>query len=258
MMNWTQYNEVNCILEILHNGHLKIFGDKLEGFYLYGSLVWGDFDIVSSDIDTLCVLKTEITPDEIGLLRIMHDEIATEYPMWKERIEVRYNSIDGLKHFREFSSKMGNISPGEPLHIIDAGIQWLDDWYLIKEYGVTLYGIDKAEVIPHIDKNEFIQTICNYARGFREQVKGSENCSASQAYAILTMCRALHTLKTGEQASKLFAAHWAMDFLPEYRELIENALIWRRERQYPTINLSGTYILTEMFVNNIIDRFFIE
>lgn len=258
MRNWTQYDEVNRILELLHNGHHQIFEGRLEGFYLYGSLVWGDFDIVSSDIDTLCALTTEVTTDEIERLRILHDKIICEYPMWNERIEVRYNSLDGLRHFREFTSKMGNISPGEPLHIIDAGIQWLDDWYLIREYGLTLYGTDKAEVIPYIDKNEFIQTICNYARGFREQVKGSENCRASQAYAILTMCRALYALKTGGQASKLAAAKWAMDFLPEYWELIENAIVWRRERQTLIQNPTETYALTKKFVNDIIDRFFME
>ncbi len=176
--------------------------------------------------------------------------------MWKERIEVRYNSLGGLRNFREFPSKMGNISPGEPLHTIDAGMEWLDDWYLIREYGVTLYGTDKAEVIPYIDKDEFIQTICNYARGFREQVKGSENCQVSQAYTILTMCRALYTLKTDEQASKPVAAKWAMDFLPEYRQLIENAIIWRRERQSHRHNPTQTYTLTKKFVDDIIDRFF--
>ncbi len=253
---------VKQIISIINNYDavetVEIFDKKVEGFYLYGSLVWGDFDILSSDIDTLCVLTTEITIDEIESLRILHGKIVVKYPMWKERIEVQYNSLDGLRYFRKFTSKMGNISPGEPLHIIDAGIEWLDAWYLVQEYGVTLYGTNKAEVIPHIDKSEFIQTICNYARGFREQVRGSENCQASQAYAVLTMCRALYTLKTGEQVSKLAAAKWVSNFLPEYSELIENAIVWRRERQSLSENSTETYLLTRNFVNDIIDLFFVQ
>lgn len=255
-MNWSQHDEVNHIIEKLLNGHRQVFGDKMAGFYLYGSLIWGDFDIVSSDIDTLCAITSEVTPEEIERLRIMHDEIANESPLWRGRVEVHYASLDGLKHFRKFLSKMGNISPGEPLHIIDAGIEWLDEWYCVQEYAITLYGIDKEEVIPHIEKSEFIQTICGYARSFRERIKASEHSRYSQSYAILTLCRALYTLKNEEQVSKLAAARWAIDFLPEYRKIINNALIWRHERNSSVQNPFETYVLAEKFVNDIVDRFF--
>jgi hypothetical protein len=255
-MKWQQHDEVNHIIEKLLIGHQQIFGEKMAGFYLYGSLIWGDFDIVSSDIDTLCAITSEVTPEEIECLRIMHEEIANESPLWRGRVEVHYASIDGLKHFRKYSSKMGNISPGEPLHIIDAGIEWLDEWYCVQEYAITLFGIDKAEAIPRIEKSEFIQTICSYARSFRERIKASKQCCYSQAYAILTLCRALYTLKNEEQVSKLAAAHWAMDFLPEYRDIISNALTWRHERNSSVHDPSETYVLAEKFVNDIVNRFF--
>lgn len=255
-MYCSQHKEVNFIIEKLLTGHLQVFGDKMAGFYLYGSLTWGDFDIVTSDIDTLCVITSEVTPEEIDYLRIMHEEIANESPLWKGRVEVHYASLDGLKHFRKFSSKMGNISPGEPLHIIDAGIEWVDEWYCVQEYAITLFGIDKSEVIPYIEKSEFIQTICGYARSFRERIKVCKDSCYSQAYAILTLCRALYTLNNEEQVSKLAAAHWAKDFLPEYRNIISNALIWRHDRNSSVHNPSETYVHAEKFINDIVDRFF--
>lgn len=255
-MNWSQYDEVNHIIENLLDGHRKVFGEKLAGYYLYGSLIWGDFDIDSSDIDTLCALKSEVTNKEIERLRMMHEEIANEHPMWRDRIEVHYASLDGLKNFRRVSSKMGNISPGEPLHMIDAGIDWLDEWYCVQEYAITLVGMDKKEVIPHIEISEFIQTICTYARSFRERIKTNQHSCYSQAYAILTLCRALFTLIRKEQVSKLAATRWASDYLPEYRDIINNALIWRKERNSSTQNPLETYVLAQKFVNDIIDRFF--
>jgi hypothetical protein len=49
-----------------------------------------------------------------------------------------------------------------------------------------------------------------------------------QAYAILTMCRALYTLETGAIASKPAAARWAQAALSETRSVsIERALAWR-------------------------------
>ena len=202
-MNWSRHDEVNYIIEKLLNGHRQVFGVKMAGFYLYGSLIWGDFDIASSDIDTLCALTSEVTPEEIERLRIMHEEITNENPLWRDRVEVHYASLDGLKNFRKFLSKMGNFSPGEPLHIIDSGIEWLDEWYCVQEYAITLFGIDKAEVIPHIEKSEFIHTICGYTRSFRERIKASEHCRYNQAYAILTLYRALYTLKTKRKSQNL-------------------------------------------------------
>jgi|LSQX01.1.fsa_nt_gb hypothetical protein len=255
-MNWSQYDEVNLIIERLINGHQQEFGDKMVGYYLYGSLIWGDFDITSSDIDTLCAITSEVTDEEIERLRIMHEELVNEYPLWRDRIEVHYASLEGLKHFRSSSFKMGNISPGEPLHIIDAGIEWLDEWYCVQEYAITLFGIDKAEVIPPIEKSEFIQTICGYARSFRDRIKTCENSSYSQAYAILTLCRALYTIKNQEQVSKLAAARWAIDYLPEYREIISNALLWRQKRHSSPQNSLDTYVHAVRFVDDILDRFF--
>ncbi|MBE5963243.1 MAG: DUF4111 domain-containing protein [Lachnospiraceae bacterium] len=255
-MNLSQYDDVNYIVDALIDGHKQIFESRMSGFYLYGSLVWGDFDVLCSDIDTLCVITSEITLEEIDKLRIMHEKIATEKPAWRDRVEVHYASLNGLKNFRKSSFKMGNISPGEPLHIIDAGPEWIDEWYCVQEYAITLFGIDKADVIPHIEKYEFIQTICGYACSFRERIRDSKNSCYSQAYAILTLCRALYTVINGEQVSKIAAARWVMEKFPEYSSVINDALIWRHERNSSSRNSYETYILAEKFVHDILDRFF--
>lgn len=52
------------------------------------------------------------------------------------------------------------------------------------------------------------------------------------------------------------AARWAMDFIPEYIDLISSALVWRQERDMFSPNSYDTYILAERFVDDILDRFF--
>lgn len=83
-----------------------------------------------------------------------------------------------------------------------------------------------------------------------------EHCRYNQAYAILTLCRALYTLINEEQVSKLAAARWTINFLPEYRNIISNALIWRHERNSSVQNPFETYVLAEKLVDDIVDRFF--
>ncbi|MCC6166507.1 MAG: DUF4111 domain-containing protein, partial [Caldilineaceae bacterium] len=48
-----------------------------------------------------------------------------------------------------------------------------------------------------------------------------------QAYAILTLCRALYTCRHGAQVSKRQAALWAIETYPQWASLITQALAWR-------------------------------
>ncbi|PYE54172.1 aminoglycoside adenylyltransferase domain-containing protein [Deinococcus yavapaiensis] len=48
--------------------------------------------------------------------------------------------------------------------------------------------------------------------------------SDGQAYAVLTLCRALYTATSGEQVSKRRAALWASERLPNWSTLIVWAL----------------------------------
>jgi hypothetical protein len=53
-----------------------------------------------------------------------------------------------------------------------------------------------------------------------------------QAYAVLTMCRALYTVQHGTVVSKPDAVRWAQEFLgPQWAELVEEALAWPRGSQ---------------------------
>ena len=58
-----------------------------------------------------------------------------------------------------------------------------------------------------------------------------------QAYAVLSMCRALYTLQHGILLSKPASARWALDTLNErYATLIEQALAWPDGPQPDSLN----------------------
>ncbi|MEK7165733.1 MAG: nucleotidyltransferase domain-containing protein, partial [Patescibacteria group bacterium] len=91
------------------------------GLYLYGSLVWGDFDREISDIDLLAVTSTGINNKEFDALKIMHDEFVVTHKEWEDRIEVAYVSQQALKTFKDRNSQIAVVSQGEPFHFKDAG-----------------------------------------------------------------------------------------------------------------------------------------
>lgn len=258
-MQPTPYPDVNRLLEHLLAGMqtaLAPLGTKLTGLYLYGSLVTGDYDEVCSDVDLLAVLESDLDENEFEALRAMQAEFVAANPNWTERIEIAYVTTQALQTFKTQASLIAIVSPGEPFHYREMDKDWLANWYVVREYGRTLFGPPPGEVIGPIAKAEFVATIKRHCQGWREWVNEAYT-RPSQSYAILTVCRAWYTVTHGEQVSKLKAAEWAMRQLPEEAEQIKIALRWRREAaQDDGAGCEATIPETRRFVNTMVERIF--
>ena len=216
----------NEMLLLLTGATQARFGEDLAGLYLYGSLVSGDFVPGISDIDLLAMTARDLRETDVAPLAAMHAAIIRDHPDWQDRIEVAYLSVEGLRDFRTRRSPLIIISPGEPLHLIDAGADWLMNWYLVRTVGVALAGPPPAELIPSITAAEYHQAV-------REHLSVAEAWIARAtsrkpgSYAVLTAGRGLYTLRMGEHASKARTAAWMQARYPEWAGLIDRALAWR-------------------------------
>jgi hypothetical protein len=252
-MQPTPYPYVNDLLATLLSQMQAILGGKLVGLYLSGSLVIGDFDGDVSDIDLLAAISSDLNEADFAALQAMHDGLAAANPAWKDRIEVAYLSLHGLKTFRTERSPIGIISPGEPFHIIEAGEDWVVNWYIVRAHGQTLFGPPPAAIIDPISMAEFMQTVKDHIFMWRDWIADTYG-RGSQAYAILTLCRGLYTLKHGEQVSKRQAALWAKTELPQWAALIDNALLWRQAQwNQEGVDHAATLPETRRFVEYVVD-----
>ena len=67
--------------------------------------------------------------------------------------------------------------------------------------------------------------------------------SEYRAYAILTMCRMLHTLQYGTVVSKPVAARWAQEILgKQWEALIKKALAWQHQAKFNNMNETLDFI----------------
>jgi predicted nucleotidyltransferase len=221
----TALAEAEAVLRYLCAKIQENFAERLRGIYLYGSLVSGDFEPGRSDIDLLAVVSAEVTEAEVAALRLLHERLVEEFPAWDNHIEVNYLAAEALQTFRSQSSTMARISPGEPLHLIRAGREYLLNWYMVRTSGMALLGPPPAEIIPEIETAEFITVVREHAASWQEDIADTLH-PGGQAYAVLTLCRALYTVTTGKQVSKKQAAQVALLWLPEWGELIEWAVDW--------------------------------
>lgn len=250
----TAYADINALLERLLAAMQAVLGQNLVGAYLYGSLVTGDFDHGSSDIDVLAVTSSAPDAKEFGALQHMHRDFAGQNRYWEGRIEVQYLSIAALRTFKSRASTIAAISPGEPFHFKEAGKDWTINWYIVQEKGVTLFGPSPKTFIDPISQEEFIQAVQVHAKQWGEWIQHLPKRRPSQAYTILTMCRALYTLKYGEHVSKKQAAVWAEKEFPEWASLIENALLWREAWRDENVDHEATLPDTLRFVHFVVSQ----
>jgi Domain of unknown function (DUF4111)/Nucleotidyltransferase domain len=223
-------------------------GGSLVGLYVYGSLATGDFEPDISDVDLIAVL-TE-TPDEplVERLEAMHERLARANPGWDDRIEVDYVSREGLANCRTRSTTITRISPGEPMHLLDAGRDFLLDRFPARRDGIALIGPPIDVVIPEIPEGEYLDEVREYLAGFLDRL--DEASPGWRSYAILTMCRGLYTLRSHERLSKRDAAMRARGEFPRWSHVIDWAVAWRDGPQAST-DMVDTSAETDAFLTEM-------
>ncbi|MGI6379709.1 MAG: aminoglycoside adenylyltransferase domain-containing protein [Anaerolineae bacterium] len=240
--------EVDALLGELRTQVQATLGDELLGLYLYGSMVTGGYTVGISDVDLLAVTTSTLGDATLQALHCMHETLQAAYPAWRDRIEVAYVSFGALQTFRQQTSTIAVISPGEPFHTVEAGRAWLVNWWVVRHQGVDLLGPPASELIPPIDTAEFLAIVREHAREWPSWVQEMREHRGGQAYAILTLCRALYASTHGDQTSKQEAAAWAQRRYPQWAPLIADALLWRLEPAPRSPQHRATYTLTERFV----------
>ena len=108
------------------------------------------------------------------------------------------------------------------------GSDWVIQSHILREHGIILSGPALRDLIDPVAPDDLRRAMRELLREWWAPMLHDTTRLRSaeyQAYAVLTMCRALYTLETGAVASKPVAARWAQAALGEPRAvLIERAL----------------------------------
>jgi len=253
-MGISAHREVNSLVADVHNRLVRLLSGNLVGVYVFGSVASGAYQPGVSDVDLLAVSAHPLAAAEYAQLELMHTALAAEHQQWANRVEVAYLSRAALRTFKERTSQIGIISPGEPFHVVTAGRDWLMNWYDVREHAIIVGGPDPKTLIDPIAPSELQACVREYLQLFRERVRHNPH-RGSDAYAVLTMCRGLHTGQMGQTATKEAAAQWATLRFPEWHELIAQAQRWRLAADNEAINSDETHAEVEAFVDFAIRAF---
>ncbi len=241
----TPYPDVNTVLDALQAGAQQILGDHFVGLYLYGSLASGDFDPQRSDIDFVVTAAAELTEQMIQALEAMHAHLAASGLKWAVKLEGSYIPQHALRRYDPAAAPCPQINEGK-FYVARHGSDWVIQRYILREQGVVVDGPALQPLIDPVHPDELRQAVLGILRewwapmlDYPTWLRGGEY----QAYAILTMCRALYTLEHGSIVSKPVAARWAQKALDEcWAGLIEHASAWRNSMPFDHLSETLDFI----------------
>jgi hypothetical protein len=207
------------------------FGADLLGLYLFGSLAAGGFVEGRSDIDLLAVLTRDVDAERLAALERLHADFVARHPDWTERVEVGYVGRAVLQTLAGTpEGRIAVISPGEPLNIKEIEWDWVLNWRGACTRGEVVRGPRPLELGPEISPEGFRRAVTAQLEACPEYARQPSVAyvPTQQGYIVVTICRALHALETGEQTTKEGAAAWAADRFPDRADFIREALAAHR------------------------------
>jgi len=232
----TQYPEINKLLDLLLSSATAVLGNQLVGMYLYGSLASGDFNLETSDIDFLVVTTSSLSNKAIADLEAMHNRIWKSGLKWAAKLEGSYIPKRDIRRHDPRSAPCPTVNEGQ-FYLDQRGSDWIIQRHVIREQGIILAGPDPMTLIDPVSPNDIRRSVRGILHEWwfpmlENPVWLKKHGIEYHAFAILTMCRALHALDHGTIVSKPAAAHWAQQELGEaWSRIIDQALSARADSQ---------------------------
>ena len=221
-------NNVRTVLGYVTDFSKEILKDDLVGIYLFGSLTYDDYNPLRSDLDLMVVIKERPDEDTIGLISNKYMDLAIKFPDFNGRVECSFTPIYMLNQLEPPAE--GRVYFGEQFYAnANYGNEWIINNYLIREYGLTIMGLDFKTLTPEINMSQ-VQHACLEDLQKEWLPKANDDSYLSnphyKSYLILNLCRIIYTLKRSKAGSKTEAGNWVIATYPEFQDLVEEALAW--------------------------------
>lgn len=230
----TPYPDVNVVLQMLLDGAQSALGEHFVGLYLYGSLAGGDFNPQTSDIDFLVVTDADLSDELVRDLEALHVRLWNSGLKWAAKLEGAYVPLHALRRYDPDSAPCPTINEGR-FYLDKQGSDWIIQRYILRQYDAVVCGPSLQSSIDPVTPGDLRRAVAGVLREWWQPMLDNPTWIRNreyEAYATLTMCRALYALEHGDIVSKRVAARWALQTLDErWAELIDRAAAWPQEPQ---------------------------
>lgn len=225
----TPYDDINLFLQILLDNVQAVLGDYFTGMYLYGSLASGDFDPGRSDIDPLVVTSEELPENLISDLEFMHKRIYESGSEWAKKMSGAYIPLDAIRKYDPTGPACPLFNRDEFL-VARPDIDWVIHRHILYTSGIVIAGPPLQSIIDPVRPEQLREAALVLLRNdWPQWIHNPDffNGNGYQPFVVLTMCRALYTIKHGNVAPKRQSAEWVIaNSDRKWTEVIKQAMAW--------------------------------
>jgi len=202
------------LVESLATGVPDLLGSNLVGMYVYGSLAFGCYNPMRSDVDVLVVTRRRIATDARGAL-------AEFLQPLRQKLEITFLTREQLHPWRYPTPFDYHLSGSSEVHD-GTGVDIAAEVTNARTASVALAGPPAQELLPEVPVEDYLDCIVRDIHWARARAD-------EPGYMVLNCCRALAFARTGRVMSKANGAEWGIRELPdEFRPLAERALVTYR------------------------------
>ncbi len=194
----------------------SVLGDKLCAVTLYGALAFPE-TISTGDIDGHVLLAGPLDDDEKDAIHSLQAGLARDYPPLGAQLDIYYLLLSDAQGTAPPQDQLqpGLIDDSWALHCAHIRAGRCVFLFIIPSAPQHLYPVPTWPALE--------------AALYREMRFIEEHISEYPDYSVLNLCRLVYSFQTHDVViSKVGAAGWARQALPQWRSLIDAA-----ERSYP-------------------------
>jgi predicted nucleotidyltransferase len=226
--------ELNRILADLLAGIRPILADNFLGAYLQGSFAHGGWD-QDSDVDFIVVIDHPLSGADLSRLQPAHARLQERDIYWAHHLEGSYFPRDILGDLSLTDTPLDYLDNGSLTFERSTHDNSLVVRRVLRRYGVVLAGPPPETWIPPIPDAALRAEVRGVMFDWGGEILSGTydiNNGWAQPFAVLSYCRMLHTLATGDVHSKPAGAAWAKaNLAPHWADLVAHAES-QRENQY--------------------------
>ena len=238
--------EIKILFDFLLKQTKDLLGKNFIGLYNFGSLSSGDFNPETSDIDFVVVTEKDLGLEFIPTLTKLLDELMLMNPTLTLKLEGSFLPKHVFKDFNQKNTMYPSISVGGIVNLDHKEIEKPIQRYMLRECGYVIEGPAPETFIDQVSSDELKKASTHLLmEWWKPQIDDLHRLYQRdyQAYAVLTMCRLLYTLKTGDITSKPKAANWAKQHLDKkWGSLINRALLFNASDEFSDVNEIKAFI----------------
>ncbi len=228
-MNHSIPMEIQNLLNLYVESLVSEFGDAIFGVYIYGSLASGCFDMETSDIDFMTIIKKDLDEEEIKRIQSIHNKLI-ESSKYGKILEGEYVSLNDITNgmpkkqypyfaFGKFQGfvKLKNFA-----------------WFQLSEKGINYYGTEFNSIAGNIDWKDVKKELLERLNQYWPSVVNWRLIVSDKwiPLVVLSVCRVYYSLENKSTISKVGGGEYALTKLPtEWHPLIHEALRIHKKSQ---------------------------